>query len=305
MSGGDRLDQKKKPDQASSLRNMTSGKYENEQVHRPSRSVPRVISFTSGKGGVGKTNIVSNLAYILSEMGKSVFVLDADIGLANIDVLLGLTPEYNLQHVFAGQKNLSDIVVEGPGGIKILPASSGVQELSELTHDQKRFLLSEFGSITEDLDFFLIDTGAGISSNVMYFNMAAREKNVVVTPEPTSITDAYAIMKVMSQKHSVTNFNLIVNSTSGEREALALYENLSSVADKFLNISITFVGYILNDKRVPQAIRHQQPVSFLYPKADASMCFVQLAQNILNAAPPCSPEGTIGFFWNSIFEGTT
>ncbi len=265
----------------------------------------RVISVTSGKGGVGKTNVVTNLAYLLSKAGKKVFVLDADIGLANIDVLLGLAPEYNLQHVFNGEKTIEDIIVEGPGGMKILPASSGVQELSELTQDQKLYLLSEFGSLTEDIDIFLIDTGAGISSNVMYFNMAAQERIVVVTPEPTSITDAYAIMKVMSKKHSINDFKLVLNQVKDEREAEALFANLSSVAERFLNISMESIGYIIEDKHVPQSVRSQQLVSVLYPEAKASMCYVKIAQNILEHEPSALPDGNIGFFWENLLDNTT
>ena len=158
----------------------------------------RVISVTSGKGGVGKTNVVTNLAMALASAGQKVLVWDADLGLANIDVLLGLKPEFNIQHLLNGEKSLREILVEGPGGFKIMPASSGIQELSHLGEGQKVRLLSELDEYDDDLDYLLIDTGAGISSNVMYFNMAAQERIVVVTPEPTSITDAYALIKVMS-----------------------------------------------------------------------------------------------------------
>lgn len=284
------------PDQAHTLRRIA----ESEVKMNSSDSSPRVIAVTSGKGGVGKTNVVTNIAYLFSSLGKQVFVLDADIGLANIDVMLGLTPEYNLQHVFSGEKTLSEIIVEGPGGMKILPASSGVQELAELTQEQKLHLLSEFGTLTDSVDLFLIDTGAGISSNVMYFNMAAQDRIVIVTPEPTSITDAYAIMKVMSKKYSVTRFSMIVNQVQNEREARQLYSNLSGVAEQFLDISIDYIGHIVADRNVTRSVKRQQPVSVLYPESPASLCYVQLAKKILARRPSDQPSGNIGFFWSSI-----
>jgi len=281
---------KLKDDQASSLRNNST-----------TRSVAtKVIAITSGKGGVGKTNIVTNLAYLLSKSGKNVFVLDADMGLANIDVILGITPSFNLQHVFNGEKKIKDIIVEGPGGMKILPASSGVQELSELTDDQKIYLLSEFNALAESIDIFFIDTGAGISSNVMYFNMAAQEIIVVVTPEPTSITDAYAIMKVMSKKYMVKSFKLIVNEAKDSQEAIGLYNNLVSVADTFLNISIDYIGYITVDKNVQNAVRRQKLVTMLYPESKASLCMANLAKKIMESAFDTGSGSNIGFFWNKL-----
>lgn len=265
---------------------------------------PRVISITSGKGGVGKTNIVANLGYVLGRMGYRVFILDADMGLANIDVLLGLAPQYNFQHVFCGEKRLDDIVVEGPGGMKILPASSGVQELSELTQEQKLMLLGEFSAFSRQLDILLIDTGAGISSNVMYFNMAAQEKLVVVTPEPTSITDAYAIIKVMAKKYAQKNFGLIVNQAKEENEAQGLYYNLSSVAERFLNVSLDYLGYIVNDSHVPLAVRNQKLVTVQYPTSAASLCFTRLAKKLLEHRPVELCTGTIGFFWDSLLTSS-
>lgn len=289
-------------DQASTLRKMKASTGSNGKAERVDDSRMRVIAVTSGKGGVGKTNIVTNLAYIFCKLGKKVFVFDADVGLANIDIILGLTPAYNLQHVFSGEKRISDILIEGPGGMRILPASSGVQELSELSHEQKLYLLSEFENLDETFDIFLIDTGAGISSNVMYFNMAAQEKIVVATPEPTSITDAYAIMKVMAIKYSENSFKLIVNEARDENEADALYRNLSAVAERFLNISIDYLGYIVKDNHVPMAVRSQRPVVMVYPKSRASNCLLRLAKRIIDSKPSSMPRGNIGFFWRNLLS---
>ena len=301
------MDKKEIRDQASSLR----GK-KHMEIDRPLNktmdskininSKMRVLSVTSGKGGVGKTNFVTNLAYVLSKFGKNVYIFDADIGLANIDVLLGLTPEYNLQHVLNGEKSINEIIVNGPGNIKIFPASSGIQELSELNDEQKIHLLSEFGSLKDEIDFMFIDTGAGISSNVMYFNMAAREKIVVVTPEPTSITDAYAIMKVMSKKYSINRFKLVANQVKNETEADELYANLNSVAERFLDITIDFTGYICRDNNIVKSVRKQRLVTELYPESPSSLCFVSLAKAILENAPGDSISGNIEFFWNNLLD---
>ncbi|MGQ9846486.1 MAG: AAA family ATPase, partial [Bacteroidales bacterium] len=172
---------------------------------------PRVISVTSGKGGVGKTNIVANLAYAFIQLGKSVLVIDGDLGLSNIDVLLGLSPRFTIRHFFNGEKTLSEILIKGPGGMTILPASSGVSELVHLDERQKLILLNEIDLFCEDIDFILIDTGAGISSNVLYFNLMAQESIVIATAEPTSITDAYALIKVLSKQYDKKSFQLLVN----------------------------------------------------------------------------------------------
>ncbi len=165
-----------------------------------------MISVGSGKGGVGKTNVVANLAFAFTRLGKKVLVFDADLGLANIDVLLGLTPKYTIQHLLDRQKSVFEILTKGPGGMSILPASSGVLELVDLDESQKIFLLNELDLVAETVDILLIDTAAGISSNVLYFNMAAEESIVVVTPEPTSITDAYALIKILSTKYTKRTF---------------------------------------------------------------------------------------------------
>ena len=172
---------------------------------------PRVISISSGKGGVGKSNISVNLAIALSRAGRKTLIWDADLGLANIDILLGLTPEYNFQHVLDGKKKLSEIMLEAPGGIYILPAGSGLEELTHLSLDQKVVLGKGLEALARNFDYILFDTGAGISSNVLYFNLVADDMILVVVPEPTSITDSYAMIKVMSQKHDRRDFKILLN----------------------------------------------------------------------------------------------
>ena len=275
-----------------------------ELLGNEGNSPVQVISVTSGKGGVGKTNVVANLGYALTRLNKRVLVLDADMGLANMDVILGLSPKYNLQHVLNGEKTISEVVIPGPGGMKILPASSGVQELSDLSKAQKLCLLSELNSLYDETDVLLIDTSAGISSNVMYFNMAAQEILIVVSPEPTSITDAYAMMKVLFLKHSENHFRLLVNSARSAEEAKEVFNNLSLVGQKFLNLSIDYWGYIMQDDHVAKAVRQQKALVERYPHSPASRCFSDLAKRVCENQPNTSSRGNISFFWDQIIDNS-
>ncbi|MEA1897248.1 MAG: MinD/ParA family protein [Bacteroidota bacterium] len=245
----------------------------------------RIIAITSGKGGVGKTNIAANFAYIFSKMGKRVLLLDADTGLANIDVILGITPEYSLFHVLHGEKTLSEVTVQGPGGIKILPATSGIQEMVELSRDQKLTLLEELNGLSESLDFMFIDTAAGIAENVMYFNMVAKEIVVVVSPEPTSLTDAYALIKLLYRGYATKRFMLLINMVSGSNEAKEVYRRLSNATDHFLNLSVEYLGYILRDKTVYEAVKQQSMLVELAPNSKASKCLFAVAEKLYKERP--------------------
>lgn len=263
---------------------------------------PRVISVTSGKGGVGKTNIVTNLAYALAKAGKRVLVLDADLNLANVDILLGLTPKFNLHHVFTGEKTLAEILVEGPGGLKILPASSGILELADLTESQRLYFLSEMEALAGEIDILLVDTAAGINNNVVYFNLAAQERIIILTPEPTSLTDAYALIKVLSSKHDVKKFRILVNLARSEKEALAVFRKLSAVADRFLDsLSLDLVGHIPYDAKLPQAVRAQRLVSEIYPDAAVSRMLAKVSQQLAAERPTLQNDGNIKFFWQGLF----
>jgi flagellar biosynthesis protein FlhG len=247
---------------------------------------PRIMAITSGKGGVGKTNIVANLGYSLARYGKKILIFDADLGLGNLDVLLGIAPQYNLSHVLNGEKSLADVVVEGPGNLKILPAASGIQELTCLNPQERHNVFSQLEAYVSKFDIVLIDTAAGISSNVLYFNVNADEILVVATPEPTSMTDAYALMKVLSVKYGTSHFKLIVNAVSSEREAGEVYNQLSLVAGRFLEISIDYYGSILLDENVRKGVRQQKVVSEIAPLANASRSFSALARRIVNSPAP-------------------
>lgn len=262
----------------------------------------RVFSITSGKGGVGKTAVVANLAVLLARMGKRVLILDADLGLANIDVVFGLAPSHNLNHFFTGEQDLASILTDGPEGIKILPAGSGVQRFTRLDTEQKMRLLESLDAMHNDFDFVLIDTEAGISENVTYFNTAAQEILVVTTPEPTAITDAYALMKLLSNQYHEKHFSLIVNFIRHEEEALDVYRKLTMVANRYLDISIDYIGSIPRDKLMVDAIRKQQVLVQLFPDSKTSLAFEALARSIIQEPQTIEPKGSIQFFWKRLLE---
>lgn len=272
----------------------------NKKTTKGRKSKTRVIAITSGKGGVGKTNIVANLGFALTQLGKKVLILDADLGLGNLDVLLGLAPKYNFSHVVAGSKSISEIAIPGPGNMKILPASSGIEELTRLTDKQKARLLTSLDIMLDPIDILLIDTGAGISENVMYFNSSAQEIIVVVSPEPTSVTDAYALMKVLCLDYSEKSFKLVVNLAKTSKEADELYRQLKLVTDRFLGISLEYMGYVLADERVKKGVKLQRVVSEICPNTQASKCFATLAKKICETPAPHLPEGNNRFFWKNM-----
>jgi flagellar biosynthesis protein FlhG len=264
----------------------------------------RVIAVTSGKGGVGKSNIVVNLGLALARQGLKVLLIDADLGLANLDILLGLTTRFTIYDVLSLGKSLGEAIVPGPEGVKILPASSGIADLAELTDFQKLALLNELDNYAADLDVVLIDTGAGISRNVIFFNLASQERIVVATNQPTSITDAYAMIKVLAQQHGERSFKLLVNGVSRARQAEVVYRTLVTVAERFLEqeINLEYLGFIPYDAAVPKAVMRQQPVITLYPQSPASRSFTQTAERLWQAPPRDSMAGNLRFFWRRLTE---
>jgi flagellar biosynthesis protein FlhG len=294
-------------DQAKTLRKVMQkecGQDRQADRHQKKESAPpvQVVAVTSGKGGVGKTNVVANLAYSLCRLQRRVVILDADMGLANLDVLLGLVPKYNLQHILMGERALEEIIIEGPGGMRILPASSGIQELTELTSQQRMALLSQLESLNDRTDVLIIDTPAGISSNVMFFNTLANEIVVVVSPEPTSVTDAYAMIKVLGNRYAEKYFNLLVNFVRDEAEGLEVYRHLSMVTERFLNLSIRYLGFIPADVQVQKAVKRQRAVAELFPTCSASRSFLNLAEKIARLADSSKPTGNLNLFWRSLIQ---
>ena len=265
----------------------------------------RVIAITSGKGGVGKTNIVANLGYAFSNLGKKVLILDADVGLGNLDVLLGLAPKYNLSHAIMGEKSLSEIIMPGPGNIQILPASSGIQELTSLSQDQKIRLLTEIDELIDSVDVLFIDTAAGISTNVMDFSVSAHEIIVVVSPEPTSITDAYALMKVLSLKYSEKCCYLLTNLVANAQEGKEVFRQLNVVTKKFLDINVDYLGSVVFDEHVTTCVKQQKIVCELYPDTAASRCYHDLAHKISIRRPKKLPQGDTNLFWHHLVQNSS
>ena len=291
------------------MKNDSRGKRDHRSVSDSPCSIrteqcPKVLSVASGKGGVGKTNVVANLGYAFTQLGKRILILDADLGLANIDVLLGLTPRYTIEHLFDRTKTFADILIKGLGGMSIMPASSGVLDLVDLKEDQKLFLLNEIDLMADHVDVLLIDTGAGISSNVLYFNMAAQESMVIVTPEPTSITDAYALIKVLSTRFKKRNFMILVNLVEDDQEAREVFRKISRVADRFLDhLSIDYLGFIPFDEKLPMAVKQQRAILELYPRAPSSRGFMGLAKRLAEKPVRSKGDGQIQFFWKQLLQG--
>jgi flagellar biosynthesis protein FlhG len=260
---------------------------------------PRVIAVASGKGGVGKTNVTANVAVALARQGERVCVLDADLGLANIDVLFGLSPPESLLHVLRGERRLADVIVEGPGGVRIIPAASGVEELTALAPGDRLRLLDEVDALDETLDVLLVDVAAGISANVLHFAAAAADVMVVITPEPTALTDAYALMKVLAARYGRREFLIAVNMAAGAVDAEAAFARLARVAERFLRVRLEYHGYVPYDDAVPRAVRQQLPVLLAAPGAPASLAFARLAQRLAQR-PPSAPTGGLPFFFRSL-----
>ncbi|MBF0368372.1 MAG: MinD/ParA family protein [Magnetococcales bacterium] len=277
------------------------GKVAKERVAR--RKVPYTMAVTSGKGGVGKTLVSVNLAIAFARQGLKVLVIDADLGLANIDVVLGLTPQYTIQDVLDGGMSLSEVAITGPMGITILPAASGVAELSTLSETQRLSLMDHIDNWNDDFDVVLVDTGAGISSTVRFFVLAVERITVVATPDPASITDAYALMKVMFTNHRISRFDLLVNQAKSEQEAREVYRTLYRVADKFLNIGLKYCGYIPYATHLSQAVRKQKPVTELFPESEATASFDKLSTNLLEMwGENRQNDGLMTFFWRRLLE---
>ncbi len=286
---------KMRADQAAGLRNMAGS-------GDGTKAMLQTIAVTSGKGGVGKTNVVANLAIAMARLGKRVLVMDADLSLANLDILLGLAPEHHIGHVLSGERRVSEVLIDGPAGIKILPAASGWQELSLLTDPQKLILLDQMDSLDEEFDVFLIDTSAGIGNNVLYFNLAAQERVVIVTPEPTSLTDAYALIKVLFIQHQEKYYRILINDARSEKEAKAVFGQLSAAADRFLSsVSLDYLGMIPHDSSIPKAVRQQQAVVVAFPDSVSSKSFFKLAKQLIEDQTKSGLEGNIRFFWKRLF----
>lgn len=277
-------------DQASGLRNMQRS------------TVAKVVAVTGGKGGVGKTNITLNTAVALAQMGKKVLVLDADLGLGNADVLLGLRVEHNISHVLSGECTLDQILVEGPHGIKIVPAASGTQKMVELSQVEHAGLVRAFSEMQQQCDVLLVDTAAGISDMVLSFARAAQDVMVVVCDEPTSITDAYALIKLLSHDHGVFRFKIVANMARTPQEGQDLFAKLTRVTDRFLDVALELVATVPYDDHIRKAVRKQQVVVDAFPGCPATMIFRGLADKVSAWPVPSTPGGHLEFFIEQLVQ---
>jgi len=256
----------------------------------------RVIAVTSGKGGVGKTNVSVNMALAMAALGRKVMVMDADLGLANIDVMLGLKPLYNLSHVIRGERTLEEVLIEGPGGVRIVPAASGVKLMAELNPMQHAGLIRAFSELSFDLDVLLVDTAAGISDSVISFSRAAQEVVVVVCDEPASLTDAYALMKVLNRDHGVQRFNVLSNMSHSAQEGREMFAKLVNVTDRYLDATLNYLGTVPYDEYLLKAVRKQRPVIDAFPRSRSALAFKNLAQKADKWPRPEAAAGHLEFF---------
>lgn len=280
-------------DQAQGLRTMQKNIINPNQIQN---SRVKVITVTGGKGGVGKSNVSLNLAVSLAAQCKKVMLLDADLGLANIDVMLGLRVEKNLFNVLNGECSLDDIIIRGPYDLMILPATSGTLSMVELTPVQHASIIRAFSDLKSQIDVLIVDTAAGISNMVLSFARAAQDILVVVCDEPTSVTDAYALMKILSKDYGVFKFKVVANMVRTMREGQELFVKLTKVTERFLDASLELVSCIPYDPNVKLAVRRQQVIVDAFPKSPASIAFKALASRALTWPIPYQPGGHLQFF---------
>ena len=283
------MDGVQRADQAEGLRKM-----------RKDNTV-RAIAIASGKGGVGKTNVAVNLAVALADLGSRPLLLDADLGLGNVDILLGLSPRFNLSHVLSGEKTMADILIKGPHDIHILPAASGVAGMADLDLGQRAGLIEAVSSLDADVDHLLIDLAAGIATDVLTFSRAAQEVLVVVSTEPASITDAYALIKVLSRDHGLRRFHVLPNMVADAREGQILFQRLSAVAERYLEVQLDLAGIIPLDPAMRSAVRAQQCIFDRYPGSAAAQAFRTLAHTVRAWPRRTEGRGEMRFFLERLF----
>ena len=293
-------------DQAQQLRALV--KMHDEKINAEPKSytsVAKVIAVTSGKGGVGKSSISINLAMQLSNLGKRVIIIDADIGLANVEVMLGIKPKYDLGDLMYGEKKLSEIITEGPMGIKFISGGTGIHQLNNLSHEQIMSMTSRLYELDEMADYIIVDTGAGISDIGKQFIKSSSEVLVVVTPEPTSITDAYAVIKELNRERDNmaegTSIKMISNRVRDEKDGEGLYQRLNSVVKMYLEIKLEYLGSVVQDSNISKSILSQQPISSMFPNSAAVKSIRKLAHLILNDEDTIQTKGIAGIFTQLLF----
>ncbi|WP_290704508.1 MinD/ParA family protein [Amphritea sp.] len=263
----------------------------------------KVIAVTGGKGGVGKTNVSVNMSLALGEMGHRVVLMDADLGLANVDVLLGVKAKRDISNVLSGECSLKDLLIEVDTNVRIVPAASGTQEMTSLSVHEHSELIHAFSEIADDLDVLVIDTAAGISDAVVSFVKAAQDVVVVVCDEPTSITDAYALMKLLNRDYKMTRFRVLANMVRTEQEGRNMYGKLLTVTDRFLDVTLQYLGAIPYDESVRKGVKQQRAVLKAFPNSKAALAYKQLATKVDAWPVPSNPRGHLEFFVERLVSG--
>jgi len=273
-----------------------------KQVNSGMNALTRVMSFTSGKGGVGKTHSVVNTALCLADRNAKVLILDADFGLANIDMLFNCKVEHHLGHVLSGSRELSEIVVEASERVSFIPASSGIESLACLHIEQRQFLFESLQELASQYDYLLIDTPAGIGPDVLFFNSASHEVICVIHPEPTSLTDAYAMIKVLSQTYGHRLIRILVNAVDSEREALRAYDRLASAVEEHLFTRPDYLGFVPYDSAVKESAQRRKPLVKEFPSSSATRAYQGIAKKIEQELFDYQPSGALQFFFQNLIQ---
>ncbi len=285
-------------DQAEKLRQMARGLYgqaPNPAIKQPETRA-RVITVTSGKGGVGKTNLTVNLALALAALGQKVLVIDADLGLANVEFVLGTSPQYNMLSLLDNGLKINDVVTDGPRGIKFMSGGSGIYQMANLSDAQIQKIINQVVLFDRWANIILIDTGAGLHRSVLNFVLAADEVIVITTPEPTAIADAYAIMKAYAAYHGRSPLKLVVNRVMAMDEGQSVVDKLSKVALRFLGLSLTSLGFVYEDQNIVRAVKSQVPLLVAHPDSISARCIEHIAGRLLYGKDTSQPTGIKGFF---------
>jgi flagellar biosynthesis protein FlhG len=272
----------------------------NKSADTARRRPTKTVSITSGKGGVGKTSIVANTAVQLGESGSRVLILDGDLGMANVDIMFKVRPERTIYDVVKGECTMSEILIEVADNVTLIPGGSGLFDLQNLSVFEKQILLDQVSGLGANYDFMLIDTAPGIDDNVLYLNAAAQEINVVVTPDPASVADSYALIKVLNQRYRENRFSIICNQVKDEAEGLQLYERLNTVAGRFLNVGLDYKGSIPSDLVLRQATKNQQLISQMAKESGSAQAIRKIAQKLRGYEGSGDCKGNLQFFWEQI-----
>lgn len=280
--------------------------YKNSQaagiVRYQDRRPVKVIAVSSGKGGVGKTNIATNVAIALAQQTRNVMLLDADMSLANVDVLLGLQPRFNLSHVVSGDVDLASTIVDGPHGIRVVPASSGNFAMTNLLQSAHATIINAFSDLTDQPDTLIVDTASGISDDVARYLQAAQEAVIVVCDEPSSITDAYALIKVFSRYHGISHFHIVTNQTPSRHAGQQLFSKIGRVTDLYLDVVLRHLGNVPNDNYLRRSVQEQRAVVDAYPKSPAAVALKDIARKLDLLPIPRNATGGLQFFLESLLE---